>query len=107
MPLVNLAIQHGRTMSEARSNIENAGSVLLATRDRPIPHVVWGADRDRIRIEGAGFWVETRVDNCHVHANGNLVHANGDLPMVAGLLDRGLTDGIEPALPARFPKKLT
>ena len=79
MPLINLTLQHGRTLEEARRHLETAVHQISGQFGTLVRQVEWAADRSRVKLEGAGFWVEMRVD---AHA----VHATGDIAILGGLL---------------------
>ena len=100
MPLINLSLEHGRTRVEARTRLENAVTEVRGMIGPMIQRVEWSGDRDRVRLDGPGFWVEMDVDDRHVHAT-------GDIPLLAGLLGGPLGDGLKKVLEHNFPKKLT
>ena len=100
MPLINLSLEHGRTMDEARASLEKAVDDIQRGFGAMVQRVAWTGDRDRVRIEGPGFWVEMSVDARHVHAT-------GDIPMLAGLLGGPLGGGLKRVLEHRFKKQLT
>jgi hypothetical protein len=63
-----------------------------------VRRVEWSADRSRVRIEGAGFWVEMGVD-------AREVHASGDIPLLGGLLGSPLASGLKQIVQDAFPRK--
>jgi hypothetical protein len=99
MPLINLTVQHGRTLEEARRGLESAVHQVASQFAALVRRVDWSPDRERAKIEGAGFWVEMSVD---AHA----VHATGDIPVLAGLLGGQLGSGLKQILERTFQKKL-
>jgi hypothetical protein len=99
MPLLNLAVQHGRTVEEASRGLETAVHQISGQFGALIRRVEWAVDRHRVKLEGAGFWVEMWVD-------AQAVHATGDMPMLAGLLGRPLTSGLKQIVEQTFQKKL-
>jgi hypothetical protein len=58
---------------------------------------VWAPDRDRVRLDGTGFWVEMWVD-------ARDVHATGDIPMLAGLLGGRLGAGLTQIVQQTFQR---
>ena len=82
MPLNNLSVKHGLTQDEARTHLDKAVSDTRSLFGAMIRQVEWAADRNRVRLDGAGFWVEMWVD-------GHEVHASGDIPILGGLLGGG------------------
>jgi hypothetical protein len=100
MPLINLSLEHGCTLPEARTSLEKAVNDLQGTFGAMVQRATWNGDRDRVRIDGSGFWVEMSVDARHVHAT-------GDIPFLAGLLSGPLGGGLKRILEQRFKKQLT
>jgi hypothetical protein len=99
MSLINLTMKHGRTLDEARASLEQA---VRGVQDRFGPLIRradWDGDRTRVRLEGAGFWVEMRVD-------AQEVHASGDIPILAGFLGGPLGSGIQQIVRTTFEKGL-
>ncbi len=100
MSLINFSLKHGRNLSEARTSLEKAVADVQGIFGAMIQRADWSSDRNRVRLSGAGFWVEMSVDDEHVHAT-------GDIPFLAGLLGGPLGGGLEKVLEERFRKKLT
>jgi hypothetical protein len=97
MPLLNLMLQHGRTLENERRGLEvHRVSGQFSTLVR---RTEWTPDRQRVRLEGAGFWLEMWVD-------AQAVHAMGDIPIVAGLLGGHLAEGLKQIVQQTFQKKL-
>src|SRR3954451_15436191 len=99
MSLINLSVKHGRTLDEAKTRMEMAVGEVSRTFGGMIRRVEWGADRDRVRIDGAGFWVEMWVD-------AQEAHATGDIPVLGGLLGGPLASGLKQIVQQAFQKKL-
>jgi hypothetical protein len=99
MPLLNLTVQHGRTLEDARRGLETAVERVSGQFRYLVRRVEWAPDRHRVKLEGAGFWVEMWVD-------GQAVHATGDIPILAGLLGSRLGSGLKQILQQTFQKKL-
>jgi hypothetical protein len=100
MSLINVSLKHGRSLVEARTSLEKAVTDIQGMFGAMIQRADWSSDRNRVRIEGAGFWVEMNVDDEHVHAT-------GDIPFLGGLLGGPLGGGLKKVLEDRFQKKLT
>jgi hypothetical protein len=100
MSLINLSLKHGRTAAEARTSLETAVGDVRGLFGAMIQRADWSSDRNRVRLEGAGFWVEMIVDDQHVHAT-------GDIPFLGGLLGGPVGGGLKKILEQRFQKTLT
>jgi hypothetical protein len=100
MSLINLSLKHGRTAAEARNTLEKAVGDVQGLFGSIIQQAEWSADRNRVRLDGSGFWVDMRVDD-------QQVHATCDIPFLAGLLGEPLGGGLKKILEERFQKKLT
>jgi hypothetical protein len=59
----------------------------------------WTADRQRVKLEGVGFWLEMWVD-------AEAVHAIGDIPILGGLLGSSLAEGLKQIVQQAFQKEL-
>jgi hypothetical protein len=99
MPLLNLTVQHGRTLEEARGGLEKAVQQVSGQFGALIRRVEWSADRYRVKLEGVGLWVEMWVD-------AQAVHATGDIPILGRLLGRTLTSGLKQIVQQTFQRKL-
>ena len=100
MPLINLTLEHGRTLEEARGHLETAVNQISGRFGSLVRRVQWEADRSRVKLEGVGFWIELSVD-------AQVVHATGDVPILGGLLGSSLSSGLKQILQVTFRKKLT
>jgi hypothetical protein len=99
MPLINLSLQHGRTLEEARSQMETAVREIHRRFRALVQHVEWSADRSRVRLDGTGFWVELWVD-------AQEFHAAGDIALLGRLFGDPLTTGLKQIVQQTFQKKL-
>jgi hypothetical protein len=99
MPLINLTLEHGRTLGEARRHLETAVHQISGRFGSLVRRVQWEADRSRVKLEGVGFWIELSVD-------AQVVHATGDVPILGGLLGSSLSSGLKQILQVTFRKKL-
>jgi len=99
MALIDVSVKHGRTLEEARSRMETAVNDVHSLCRTLVRQVVWSADRHQVRLDGAGFWVEMRVD-------AEAVHVSGDLPLLGGLLGSPISTGIKQIVERTFQKEL-
>lgn len=99
VPLIDLTIQHGRTQDEARLRLDAAVHEVSASCGAMLRRVEWAADRNRVRLEGVGFWVEMWVD-------AQAVHATGDAPILGRLLGGPVTSRLRQIVEQTFRKRL-
>jgi hypothetical protein len=99
MPLISLSIQHGRSEEEARRRLETAVHELSAKFGAMLRRVEWAADRNRVKLEGVGFWIELWVDAL-------AVHVTGDAPMLSRLLGGPLGSRLKQIVERTFQKQL-
>jgi len=99
MPALNLTVRHGRSLEDARRGLEAAVQRVSGQFGPLVRRVEWAPDRNRVKLDGAGFWVEMWVD-------AQDVHATGDIPMLAGLLGGRLGEGLKQIVQQTFQKKL-
>jgi Putative polyhydroxyalkanoic acid system protein (PHA_gran_rgn) len=92
-------VKHGRTLDDARRALETAVQRVTAQFGAMVRRVEWAADRNRVKLDGVGFWVEMWVD-------AEAVHATGDIPVLAGLFGSQLGSGLKQILQQTFQKKL-
>jgi hypothetical protein len=99
MSLINLSVKHGRSLEEARSHLEVAVHKVHNQFRALIQQVTWSADRNRVRLDGLGFWVEMWVDALEIHVS-------GDLPVLGRLLGSPMATALQRILQQTFQKKL-
>jgi hypothetical protein len=99
MPLVDLTLQHGQTLAEARRRLESTVNEVNAQFRSMIQRVEWAADRSRVKLDGVGFWVEMSVD-------AQVLHATGDIPILGRLLGGQMAAGLRQIIERIFQKKL-
>jgi hypothetical protein len=58
MPVLNLTVRHGRTLEDARRGLEQTVQRVSGQFGPLVRQVEWARDRDRVKLHGAGFWVE-------------------------------------------------
>jgi Putative polyhydroxyalkanoic acid system protein (PHA_gran_rgn) len=100
MPIINLSVQHGQSLEEARSRLEAAVHKVMSQFGALVRQVTWSSDHSRVRLDGRGFWLELWVD-------AQDVHATGDIPLLGALLGRPLASGLKQILQQTFRKQLT
>ena len=100
MPLINLAVQHGQSLEEARSRLETVVHKVLSQFRALVRQVAWSDDHTWVRLDGIGFWVQLWVD-------AQDVHATGDIPFLGALLGRPVAAGLKQILQQTFRKQLT
>jgi hypothetical protein len=100
MPLINLSLQHGQSLEEARSRLETAVSKVMSQFGALVRQVAWSVDHTRVRLVGIGFWLELWVD-------AREVHATGDIPLLGALLGSPVATGLKQILQKTFQKSLT
>ena len=99
MSLINLTLKHGRTLGEAQAAMEHAAQDMQTRFGRMVRKADWDGDRNRVRLEGTGFWVEMKVDASEVHAS-------GDIPILGSLLGGSVGSGIKQIVQHAFAAKL-
>ena len=100
MSLINLSIEHGRGLDEARTRLESVVSQVQGKFGALLKQAEWSSERDEVKLTGSGFVVELKVDAKHVHMT-------ADIPMLGGLLGGPLVAGLKQILTQAFKKRLT
>lgn len=100
MPIINLSVQHGQSLEDARSRLATAVHKVMSQFGALVRQVTWSGDPSKVRLDGRGFWVELWVD-------AQEVHATGDLPLLGALLGHPLAAGLRQILQQTFRKQLT
>jgi hypothetical protein len=99
VPLISLTIQHHQTQEEARRRLEIAVHEISTKLGAMLRQVEWAADRNRVKLEGVGFWIELWVDAL-------AVHVTGDAPIVGRLLGGPLGSRLKQIVERTFQKRL-
>jgi hypothetical protein len=99
VPLINLSVKHHQTQEEARRRLETAVHELSRTLGVVLRQVEWAPDRNKVRLDGVGFWVEMWVD-------AQALHASGDAPIVGRLLGGPLGVRLKQIVERTFQKQL-
>jgi hypothetical protein len=99
MPLIDLTLQHGQTLEEARRRLALAVTEVNTRFGSMIRRTEWAADRSRVKLDGVGFWVEMSVD-------AQVLHATGDIPILGRLFGGQFISGLRQIVERTFQKKL-
>ena len=97
--MIDLTVQHGQTLDEARRRLEAVVHEISGRFATLVRRVEWAADRNRVKIEGAGFWIAMWVD-------ARAVHVTADVPILGGLLGGQLASGLQHIVQQTFRKQL-
>ena len=99
MPLMTLSVQHGLTVDEARKRLETAVAELTSRLGTLVRRVKWSPDRNQVRLEGSGIWIELRLD-------GQAVHVTADIPVPGRFLGGSVTTRLQEILQRTFQQQL-
>lgn len=72
MALIELTVQHGRTLDDARHRFESAVEEISGRLGAVVRRVEWAPDRNRVTLSGTGFWVEMQLEERAVHVRADL-----------------------------------
>ena len=99
MPLIDITLEHRRSVEDARRRLEETVNQVTATFGAMVNHVEWAADRNRVKIDGVGFWVEMTVD-------AQIFHATGDIPVLGKLFGDRFASDLNQIFQQTFQKNL-
>jgi len=99
MSLISFSMKHGQSPEEARGRLEMAVGEVRKLFGTVVQRTDWSAGRDRVRIDGTGFWIDISVD-------AQEVHATGDILGLGGLLGGPLAGGLKRIVQQTFRKQL-
>ena len=99
MPLMTLSVQHGQPLDEARRRVETAVAELTSRFGTLVRRVAWSPDRNQVRLEGSGIWIELRLDE-------QAVHVAADIPVLGRFLGGSVTTRLQEILQRTFPPRL-
>jgi len=97
--VIELTFAHGRTRDDAQRRLETAVQSMSTQFATLIHRAEWAPERDRVKLEGPGAWVEISIDDRNVYAK-------GDIPFVGRLLGSPFAAGLKQLLEQSFQKKL-
>ena len=89
----------GAQQTSAESADDTAVQEVSTQLGRMLRRVEWAADRNRVKLEGVGFWVEMWVD-------AQAVHATGDIPIVGRLLGSPVASRLKQIVERTLRKQL-
>ena len=98
MPLINLTIKHGQSWDAAKASFEKGITDAQAQFAAWIQRVDWAPDRTSATLFGKGFELKMRVDTQEVHAV-------GEVPFFAKLLEAPLKTLMTQTFQKQLPKK--
>lgn len=99
MSLVQLSVEHGQTLEQARAHLEQTVKAATMRFGLLIRQVDWSPDRNRVTLAGPGFTIELSID-------AREVHMSADVTGALGALARPLVQGIKQLMSQNFPKRL-
>jgi Putative polyhydroxyalkanoic acid system protein (PHA_gran_rgn) len=98
MRLISLDVKHGRTLDEARAQLEKLVGEVQSKFGALIQRYEWNADRTDVKMFGTGFEVELLID-------AETVHLTGDFPFLTKLLANPIVAGLKSLVTQSFEKK--
>jgi hypothetical protein len=99
MSVIKLDLKHGRTLEEARAQLERAVADVHSRFGSLVQRTDWSADRNAVKLSGTGFEVDIRVD-------AQEVHLTGDLFGLGALLAGPWMSGVKAIVQQSFQKRL-
>jgi putative polyhydroxyalkanoic acid system protein len=99
MPLIDVTLEHRRSLEDARRALEDTVNQLTAQFSTMVSRVEWATDRNRVKIDGVGFWVEMTVD-------ARVFHATGDIPVLGKLIGSRFPADLKQIVQRTFQKNL-
>ena len=99
MSFIDLTFQHGQPLDEAQRRLHTAVDEVQRQFGATIRSATWSPDRNRVKLEGVGFWVEMAVD-------AHTLHAKGDIVLLGRLLGGPMSAGLNRILERTFHKSL-
>ena len=100
MSAIELTVKHGRSLEDARAQLERAVNEVRSRFGLMVQRVDWSADRNQVTLAGTGFVVVMRVDPTNVYVT-------GDIPILSKLLGSPLAAGLKQIVQQNFQKRLT
>lgn len=96
---MNFSVRHGRTLDEARVEVERAVRETCSRFPMMVRRVEWSQDRNSATIFGTGFEADVRVDLQEAHLS-------CDVPLLGGLLGGPVIEGLKQIIQRTFHKQL-
>jgi hypothetical protein len=100
MNAITMTVRHGRTLPEARAQLEKMVEQVHRQFGAFVHRTDWSPDRSAVKMTGTGFEAEVRVDAEHVHVT-------ADIPLLNNLLGGPLAAGLKQIVHQSFPRRLT
>ena len=100
MPAINLSIDHGRELPDARTCLRAAVEQTCGRFGKLVRQVDWSPHGDAVKVVGVGFQVD-------MHLDAKQVHVAGTLPGLGGLLASPMVAGLKQIVQRAFQRKLT
>jgi len=97
--LIDLKLQHGQTVNDARRRLQSTVDEVQRQFGSAIRSATWSPERDQVKLEGVGFWLELAVD-------AHTLHAKGDIAFLGQLLGGQMRAGLDRILERTFQKRL-
>jgi hypothetical protein len=97
--VITFTVPHRQSLAEARRRLESTVQQVSRQLGALVQRIEWSADRSRVRLDGAGSWIELWVD-------AQAVHGRGDVPILGGLLGGTLGPKLEQIARQTFQKEL-
>jgi hypothetical protein len=99
MPLMTIAMQHGKTFEEACQRLATAVDAVTRRLGTLVRRVEWSTDRSQVRLEGIGFWIAMQVD-------AQDVHVSADIPVLGRLLGSSVPTHLKAIVRRTFQRTL-
>jgi hypothetical protein len=99
MSMIHLSLKHGRSLSEAQKILEQTAQEMQSKFGMFVQQMQWSTDRHAVQATGPGYQVDLRVD-------AEVVHIEGDIPILGRLLGSPLLAGLKALVEKRFHKQL-
>lgn len=100
MSLINLSVKHGKTIDQARAQLEQTVQEVTSKFRGFVTNIAWNEDRTAVKMTGTGFTADMRIDV-------ESVHLSCDIPMIGKLLGSPLITGMKSLVEKNFQKRLT
>jgi len=99
MSLINLSVKHGRSLEDARQQLDKTVQELTQRFGSFIQQVQWSPDRTGVKLTGSGVTCDARVD-------AQDVHVRVELPALLGMFSQQLVGNIKEIVNQNFTKQL-
>src|SRR5688500_14117206 len=100
MSLIDLTLKHGRSLDEARTQLDTVVNQVRSTFGAMVHSTNWSPDRNAVKLAGNGFSIDMRID-------AENVVVSGDIPFLGKLLASPVVAKLKGIVENTFQKKLT